>query len=197
MQMHASLSPEIRGVEQNFTQFLIPFISGIALFGIGLKEYLDNPSYKSIVYFAVATIGSELLLLAIYYVSTVMAYTHRSIQIVLAKIESELVLYPPIPTNWDPCRSTSSDNIKPPEIYALYRMLSVMTIGGIYLIYVLVLCMTSPCHCHCSGISIALSSIIVTTVVIAVAALILWCRFRWGYPSNAYKNKLKSICGID
>jgi len=127
--LYNSLSGEIRRLESNFISLLVPLISALSVYGIGLKAYLEQPCEQNLIFFTITTVAFIILLITICFASNIFAYTHRSNQVILSRIEKNAGLYDGdngiLPLGWnldDNLKSCSSTD--PPEIYKFFKVVS-------------------------------------------------------------------------
>jgi len=142
--LYNSMSGEIRKLESNFISLLVPLISALSVYGIGLKAYLQQPCEQNLIFFTIATGAFILLLIIVWFASNIFAYTHRSNQVILSRIEKNAGLYDGdngiLPKNWN-LRETlrSCNSTDPPEIYKFFKLVSFITglLGiGIYCVLI-------------------------------------------------------------
>ena len=189
LKLYESLSKEIRELERNFISLIVPFITALAVYGVGLKEYLTQSSEQNFIFFNVTTIAFLILIIIIWCVSNIFGYTHRSNQIILSKIEKMACLYDSkiIPKSWNlheklvRCEFTD-----PPEIYKLFKLFSFITgILGVFIYLTIVF------EFH-KEISLKL----IFVLVIALLILIPITKCRWNYfrfEMAFYSKKLKEL----
>jgi glucan phosphoethanolaminetransferase (alkaline phosphatase superfamily) len=197
--LYNSLSGEIRELERNFISILVPVISALGVYGIGLRAYLQQPCEQNLIFFTITTGAFILLLIIVWFASNIFAYTHRSNQVILSRIENIAGLYGNngiLPQGWnlnDKLRSCNSTD--PPEIYKFFKLVSFM-IGVIGIVlYILI-------GIYYEVIEIKIWTVIVVVILLAVLALIfLILKFRWGgwkilkklLKDKSYSDKLKDI----
>jgi len=208
--LYNTLNREIRELERNFISLLVPVISALGVYGIGLKAYLQQPYEQNLIFFTITTGAFILLLIIVWFASNIFAYTHRSNQVILSRIEDKAGLYGKknkdkdkddkdniiLPPDWNlndklkKCNSTD-----PPEIYKFFKLVSFM-IGVIGIVlYILI-------GIYYEVIEIKIWTVIVVVILLAVLALIfLILKFRWGgwkilkklLKDKSYSDKLKDI----
>jgi len=197
--LYNTLNREIRELERNFISLLVPVISALGVYGIGLKAYLKQPCEQNLIFFTITTGAFILLLIIVWFASNIFAYTHRSNQVILSRIEDKAGLYGDngiLPQGWnlnDKIRSCNSTD--PPEIYKFFKLVSFM-IGVIGIVlYILI-------GIYYEVIEIKIWTVIVVVILLAVLALIfLILKFRWGgwkilkklLKDKSYSDKLKDI----
>jgi uncharacterized protein YacL len=197
--LYNTLNREIRELERNFISLLVPVISALGVYGIGLKAYLKQPCEQNLIFFTITTGAFILLLIIVWFASNIFAYTHRSNQVILSRIEDKAGLYGDngiLPQGWnlnDKIRSCNSTD--PPEIYKFFKLVSFM-IGVIGIVlYILI-------GIYYEVIEIKIWTVIVVVIILAVLALIfLILKFRWGgwkilkklLKDKSYSDKLKDI----
>lgn len=197
--LYNTLNREIRELERNFISLLVPVISALGVYGIGLKAYLKQPCEQNLIFFTITTGAFILLLIIVWFASNIFAYTHRSNQVILSRIEDKAGLYGDngiLPQGWnlnDKLRSCNSTD--PPEIYKFFKLVSFM-IGVIGIVlYILI-------GIYYEVIEIKIWTVIVVVILLAVLALIfLILKFRWGgwkilkklLKDKSYSDKLKDI----
>jgi len=186
--LYETLSSEIRQLETNYLSLIIPLITSIAIYGYGVKEYLFNPCREnSFPLFVLCSAGAILICIIVWFSSNILAYTHRSNQIALSKIEERYGLYSSniLPNSWNyheriknwnlstKCNFIKNDSPKPPEIYRLFKILSLIVGVGIVLHILLVLDSYK-------------GFLVIISVVFLVLILVLPYYFSW----FRYRNKL-------
>jgi len=197
--LYNTLNREIRELERNFISLLVPVISALGVYGIGLKAYLKQPCEQNLIFFTITTGAFILLLIIVWFASNIFAYTHRSNQVILSRIENIAGLYGNngiLPQGWnlnDKLRRCNSTD--PPEIYKFFKLVSFM-IGVIGIVlYILI-------GIYYEVIEIKIWTVIVVVIILAVLALIfLILKFRWGgwkilkklLKDKSYSDKLKDI----
>jgi len=197
--LYNTLNREIRELERNFISLLVPVISALGVYGIGLKAYLKQPCEQNLIFFTITTGAFILLLIIVWFASNIFAYTHRSNQVILSRIEDKAGLYGDngiLPQGWnlnDKLRRCNSTD--PPEIYKFFKLVSFM-IGVIGIVlYILI-------GIYYEVIEIKIWTVIVVVIILAVLALIfLILKFRWGgwkilkklLKDKSYSDKLKDI----
>jgi len=197
--LYNTLNREIRELERNFISLLVPVISALGVYGIGLKAYLKQPCEQNLIFFTITTGAFILLLIIVWFASNIFAYTHRSNQVILSRIENIAGLYGNngiLPQGWnlnDKLRRCNSTD--PPEIYKFFKLVSFM-IGVIGIVlYILI-------GIYYEVIEIKIWTVIVVVILLAVLALIfLILKFRWGgwkilkklLKDKSYSDKLKDI----
>jgi hypothetical protein len=201
--LYNSLSGEIRELERNFISILVPVISALGVYGIGLRAYLQQPCEQNLIFFTITTGAFILLLIIVWFASNIFAYTHRSNQVILSRIEEKAGLYGDngiLPQGWnlnDKLRSCNSTD--PPEIYKFFKLVSFM-IGVIGIVLYILIVMY-----YYEVIEIKIWIVIGVVILLAVLALIfLILKFRWGgweklkilkklLKDKSYPDKLKDI----
>jgi len=204
--LYESLSREIRELERNFISLLVPLISALSVYGIGLKAYLQQPCEQNLIFFTITTGAFILLLIIVWFASNIFAYTHRSNQVILSRIEDKAGLYGKkkdkdkddkdniiLPPDWNlndklkKCNSTD-----PPEIYKFFKLVSFITglLGiGIYCVLIRI-----KISLIVENINFCLGIVGVTLVLIFVFAYkFRWCSWKNPFKCECYSKKLKDI----
>jgi hypothetical protein len=194
--LYKSLSREIRELERNFISLLVPVISALGVYGIGLKAYLKQPCEQNLIFFTITTGAFILLLIIVWFASNIFAYTHRSNQVILSRIEEKAGLYGDngiLPQGWnlnDTLRRCNS--IDPPEIYKFFKLVSFITglLGiGIYCVLIRI-----KISLIVENINFCLGIVGLTLVLIFVFAYkFRWCSWEKLLECKCYSKKLKNI----
>lgn len=194
--LYNSLSREIRELERNFISLLVPVISALGVYGIGLKAYLQQPYEQNLIFFTITTGAFILLLISVWFASNIFAYTHRSNQVILSRIENIAGLYGDngiLPKDWN-LRETlrSCHSTDPPEIYKFFKLVSFITglLGiGIYCVLIRI-----KISLIVENINFCLAIVGVTLVLIFVFAYkFRWCSWKKLSECKSYSDKLKDI----
>jgi magnesium-transporting ATPase (P-type) len=195
--LYNSLSREIRELERNFISLLVPVISALGVYGIGLKAYLQRPCEQNLIFFTITTGAFILLLIIVWFASNIFAYTHRSNQVILSRIEDRAGLYGDngiLPQGWNlndilrRCNSTD-----PPEIYKFFKLVSFITgLLGIVIYCVLIRIKISLIV---ENINFCLGIVGLTLVLIifVFAYKFRWCSWEKPFKCECYSKKLKDI----
>jgi glucan phosphoethanolaminetransferase (alkaline phosphatase superfamily) len=194
--LYNTLNREIRELERNFISILVPLISALGVYGIGLKAYLKQPCEQNLIFFTITTGAFILLLIIVWFASNIFAYTHRSNQVILSRIEEKAGLYGDngiLPQGWnlnDKIRSCNSTD--PPEIYKFFKLVSFITglLGiGIYCVLI-----RMKISLIVENINFCLAIVGVTLVLIFVFAYkFRWCSWKKLSECKSYSDKLKDI----
>jgi glucan phosphoethanolaminetransferase (alkaline phosphatase superfamily) len=194
--LYNTLNREIRELERNFISILVPLISALGVYGIGLKAYLQQPCEQNLIFFTITTGAFILLLIIVWFASNIFAYTHRSNQVILSRIEDKAGLYGDngiLPQGWnlnDKIRSCNSTD--PPEIYKFFKLVSFITglLGiGIYCVLI-----RMKISLIVENINFCLAIVGVTLVLIFVFAYkFRWCSWKKLSECKSYSDKLKDI----
>jgi hypothetical protein len=194
--LYNTLNREIRELERNFISLLVPVISALGVYGIGLKAYLKQPCEQNLIFFTITTGAFILLLIIVWFASNIFAYTHRSNQVILSRIEDKAGLYGDngiLPQGWnlnDKIRSCNSTD--PPEIYKFFKLVSFITglLGiGIYCVLI-----RMKISLIVENINFCLAIVGVTLVLIFVFAYkFRWCSWKKLSECKSYSDKLKDI----
>jgi hypothetical protein len=194
--LYNTLNREIRELERNFISILVPLISALGVYGIGLKAYLKQPCEQNLIFFTITTGAFILLLIIVWFASNIFAYTHRSNQVILSRIEDKAGLYGDngiLPQGWnlnDKIRSCNSTD--PPEIYKFFKLVSFITglLGiGIYCVLI-----RMKISLIVENINFCLAIVGVTLVLIFVFAYkFRWCSWKKLSECKSYSDKLKDI----
>ena len=194
--LYNTLNREIRELERNFISLLVPVISALGVYGIGLKAYLKQPCEQNLIFFTITTGAFILLLIIVWFASNIFAYTHRSNQVILSRIEEKAGLYGDngiLPQGWnlnDKIRSCNSTD--PPEIYKFFKLVSFITglLGiGIYCVLI-----RMKISLIVENINFCLAIVGVTLVLIFVFAYkFRWCSWKKLSECKSYSDKLKDI----
>jgi len=194
--LYNTLNREIRELERNFISILVPVISALGVYGIGLKAYLKQPCEQNLIFFTITTGAFILLLIIVWFASNIFAYTHRSNQVILSRIEDKAGLYGDngiLPQGWnlnDKIRSCNSTD--PPEIYKFFKLVSFITglLGiGIYCVLI-----RMKISLIVENINFCLAIVGVTLVLIFVFAYkFRWCSWKKLSECKSYSDKLKDI----
>jgi glucan phosphoethanolaminetransferase (alkaline phosphatase superfamily) len=194
--LYNTLNREIRELERNFISLLVPVISALGVYGIGLKAYLKQPYEQNLIFFTITTGAFILLLIIVWFASNIFAYTHRSNQVILSRIEEKAGLYGDngiLPQGWnlnDKIRSCNSTD--PPEIYKFFKLVSFITglLGiGIYCVLI-----RMKISLIVENINFCLAIVGVTLVLIFVFAYkFRWCSWKKLSECKSYSDKLKDI----
>lgn len=189
--LYESLSKDLRNLEKNYISLLIPLISALGVFGYGLKEYLSCEGGGDITLFTATTFASLLILILIWFSSNYFGYTHRSIQIVLSRIEDECCLYNSgiLPKNWNLFKRISECNkVDPPDIYKLFKLFVVFTSSIILIFYFFI---TELRIFKIGNSNWLMFSLI---LVMLITLIILNRNFRWSIIlKSSYLEKLKNL----
>ena len=194
--LYNTLNREIREIERNFISLLVPVISALGVYGIGLKAYLKQPCEQNLIFFTITTGAFILLLIIVWFASNIFAYTHRSNQVILSRIENIAGLYGNngiLPQGWnlnDKLRRCNSTD--PPEIYKFFKLVSFITglLGiGIYCVLI-----RMKISLIVENINFCLAIVGVTLVLIFVFAYkFRWCSWKKLSECKSYSDKLKDI----
>ena len=194
--LYNTLNREIRELERNFISILVPLISALGVYGIGLKAYLKQPCEQNLIFFTITTGAFILLLIIVWFASNIFAYTHRSNQVILSRIENIAGLYGNngiLPQGWnlnDKLRRCNSTD--PPEIYKFFKLVSFITglLGiGIYCVLI-----RMKISLIVENINFCLAIVGVTLVLIFVFAYkFRWCSWKKLSECKSYSDKLKDI----
>lgn len=192
--LYESLNREIRELERNFISLLVPLISALGVYGIGLKEYLQENCEQNLIFFTITTGAFILLLIIVWFASNIFAYTHRSNQVILSRIENMAGLYNEIlPPDWNlneklqQCKS-----IDPPEIYKFFKLVSFIT--GLLGIGVYCALVRIKISIIVENINFCLTIVGVTLILISVFAFkFRWCSWTNILECQCYFQKLKNI----
>jgi len=194
--LYNTLNREIRELERNFISLLVPVISALGVYGIGLKAYLQQPYEQNLIFFTITTGAFILLLIIVWFASNIFAYTHRSNQVILSRIENIAGLYGDngiLPKDWN-LRETlrSCHSTDPPEIYKFFKLVSFM-IGVIGIVlYILI-------GIYYEVVEIKIwRAIGVVILLVGLALFFLNLKFRWCSwkklsECKSYSDKLKDI----
>ena len=187
-----TLQKELRKIEQNFLILTVQLIVSLGVYWYGIDLYYKH-KYSAIL--VIASVLAIFVLIVMWFSSNIFAYTYRSNQIVLSKIERKFLLCGEIvPENW--CRIKNQENnnqennkdkskfIDTPEIYKFFKLAAFCT--GL-LIVVLDLCLIKfaeiwQCIIICP----------LPLVVIIVFFAFSFCWFRWG--NNFLEKLLNKLC---
>lgn len=121
-----------------------------------------------------------------------------------------------VPSSWNPCKKKetmpkSVDNkkaIDPPDIYRFFKWLSLCASIGVTISTLMILwfnySFSSPDYCECcvcldvSQKTIEFNQSTIGCgllfILVFIAAVCIWLKFRWRYCSNSYSTKLKNFC---
>lgn len=193
IKLYESLLKETREIEKNFLSLIVPLISSIGIFGYSLKEFLYNPLPKTAIIFTLATFASLLLCQIVFLSTNIFAYTYRSNQLVISNIEDRYKeLQELLPNSWNlKAKLSECKGTDPPEIYKLFRILSIITFIFLTLVYFLILLLNR----YLGFLEISLRDIYTFRLTLAICFdfilvfIILNYKFTWSF----YEIKLKRL----
>lgn len=194
--LYEGLSREIRELERNYISLIVPLITALGIFGIGLKAYLDSSCAQNQIFFFITTMAALFICIIIWFSANIFGYTHRSNQIVLSRIEKECCLYSSkiLPDNWDISKKLSNcEKIDPPEIYKLLKLSAAVLFVAFVLIFL-------TCTLWCvekininSTEKIKIILFIAGGVISLVICALFNHLFRWSFCKKSYHQRLKNI----
>ena len=202
LKLYENLSREVRELERNFVSLIVPIISALGVYGIGLKDYLQKSCSQNLIFFSATTLAFILLLIIVWFASNIFAYTHRLNQLILSRIEERVCLYKNgiLPNNWNlnftlsECNTTTD----PPEIYKFFKLVSFLAsiIGiGLYIFCVFIWNKKYDKikSAHCLNLIVVIGAIILIILIILFAWKFRWCSWKDVLKCHCYSKKLKDI----
>lgn len=189
--LYEGLSREIRELERNYISLIVPLITALGIFGIGLKAYLNEPCSQNQIFFFITTIAALFICIIIWFSANIFAYTHRSNQIVLSRIEDKCCLYSSkiLPDNWNLSKKLSNcEKIDSPEIYKLFKLSASLLFLAFISIFI-------TCACCLNNIILEKTNIlfIAGVVIILMICALFSYRFCWIFFKESYHQRLKDI----
>lgn len=183
--LYGNLVKEIRELERNYISLLVPLISAIAIYGIGLKSYLESQCEQNFIFFTITTAATVFISIVIWFSANIFAYSHRVNQIIISKIESKCDLYNTkegiLPPKWNlSARLSSCKDINPPDIYRLFKLSAmIIAIGGIG-IYIYLSSFFTKFEVISFQISIKIPNLqISVAITLLVVLFVYYLSFKW------------------
>ncbi|WP_028845454.1 hypothetical protein [Thermodesulfovibrio thiophilus] len=194
--LYGTLAQSVRELEKNFLTLIVQLIASLGVYGAGLVYYVEhvkvNSCYSVLILIA-ATIVAIFILIILRLSCNIFAYTSRSNQIVMAKIENKVGICGNIvPTKW--CQAINIDD--PPEIYKFFKLISsiaILLIIGIDLLIIIIDFLIIGIDLKIFNDLIKTPNIIfIIFIMFIIFIFILTCvfeKFAW----NSYKDKLRKL----
>ncbi|MEM3467774.1 MAG: hypothetical protein QXL75_03205 [archaeon] len=173
-----TLSKEIRTIERNFLTLMAALVASLGVYWMGISAYFKKNyvNHNGAEILIIATSLALFILVVIWFLSNVFAYTHRSNQIVLAKIERRYGLCGNVvPKSW-----CENPNVDMPDIYKFFKAIALLTGLAIVGIDIYLLRYNNILH-----------TVFYVVVAIIVLSLLSLLRFRWKLDSFDIK-RIKS-----
>lgn len=195
IQYHSDLIKDFHEYQRNYIHLILALLSGLSIYGIGLKAFLETSCEQNIIFFILTTAGAIVLLLIAYFLSNISSYNFRQSQIIMTEVEREFcIISTLLPDSWDKCKDIKESCcswIDHPEIFKFFRILSLRLIISIVVIDILVF--IERFFYPESKEMLIIIALVVSAIVIDLSYH-LWKDFRWSFCEGSYSKKLKRLC---
>jgi|GEM_PF-2021401 len=208
LKLYEGLIKEIRALERNYIALLVPLITALGVYGVGLREFLYNNNEKGFIFFTVTTMAFIILLMIVWFSSNIFAYLHRSNQIVISRIEEKARLYENriLPEDWNLLKKLKDcgPTTDPPEVYKFFKLVSFFTGAMGIIIYAIVIelsCLNRVLSAlpKLTKVHISLGIGILILMLVFLCARFRWCSFKDRLKEflkviqECYSNRIKNL----